>query len=413
MRNLLFILVASLFFLSCNTEEDTYTPVQTDDIPITLTDQEIVGEVLNINLENLMNYANQNIPNYITKNNTPANNNITNIGATLGRVLFYDKNLSLNNSISCASCHQQSNAFSDGANFSTGVAGETNRHSMRLINARFGDEMNFFWDERANSLETQTTMPIQDHVEMGFSGTDGDPNFNDLITKLSNIAYYKVLFRLVYGDEVITEDRMQKSLAQFIRSIQSFDSKYDAGRALVNNEMDNFPNFTVDENAGKQLFLRRYQFEVDIINVNGQNYQAAKRVTGGFDCASCHRPPEFDISPNSRNNGFINGNTSAGIVRDVAVTRAPTLRDLVKPNGELNGGMMHDGSITRLEDLINHYNFKPLDPNNNNLDRRLMPGGLPQWLNITNQEQQQLIAFLKTLSGRDVYTNEKWSNPFN
>ena len=111
-----------------------------------------------INPESLYNYANQSVPGYITKDNT-AGNPITNKGATLGRVLFYDKNLSSNNTISCSSCHQQANAFGDTNIASTGVNGTTGRHSMRLINTRFANETRFFWDERAVNLETQTTMP--------------------------------------------------------------------------------------------------------------------------------------------------------------------------------------------------------------------------------------------------------------
>ena len=110
------------------------------------------------------------VPSYIIKSNV-GSNLITDKGATLGRVLFYDKKLSSNNTISCASCHQQANAFSDVAVASQGVNGTTGRHSMRLINNRFANEAKFFWDERAINLETQTTMPIKDHGEMGYSGT--------------------------------------------------------------------------------------------------------------------------------------------------------------------------------------------------------------------------------------------------
>ena len=104
---------------------------------------------------------------------------------------------------------------------------------MRLVNARFSEEDNFFWDERARSLEEQTTQPIQDHIEMGFSGTNGQPNLDSLIRKMQNIDYYQSLFTLAFNDNTITEERMQQALAQFVRSIQSFDSKYDTGRAQV------------------------------------------------------------------------------------------------------------------------------------------------------------------------------------
>ena len=192
-----------------------------------------------VDLANLENYANQAVPSYITEDNTPNDNPITDAGATLGRILFYDKRLSTDDTVSCSTCHQQTHAFSDPDALSQGVNGLTGRHSMRLINARFAREDNFFWDERADTLEIQTTKPIQDHNEMGWSGTDDDPSFADLITKLEAEAYYRLLFAYTFGDEEITEERVQLAIAQFIRSIQSFDSKYDIGRAQVNNDYDN------------------------------------------------------------------------------------------------------------------------------------------------------------------------------
>ncbi|MEY2629860.1 MAG: Cytochrome peroxidase [Bacteroidota bacterium] len=353
----------------------------------------------NINPESLYNYANQSIPGYITKDNT-AGNSITNKGATLGRVLFYDKNLSSNNTISCSSCHQQANAFSDTNIASTGVNGTTGRHSMRLINVRFANETRFFWDERALNLETQTTMPIKDHGEMGFSGTNGDQNFNDLITKLSNIGYYKELFTFVYGSEEITENKIQLALAQFVRSIQSFDSKYDIGRTQVANEGQPFPNFTPQENQGKNLFLSPPVFDA-----------TGNRTSGGLGCAACHAAPEFDIDPNSRNNG-IGGSINGG--PDNTVTRAPSLRDLIKPDGvTTNGPMMHTGVITTLQAAIGHYgNLTNAAQVNTNLDPRLKPNGFGQQLHLNAQEINAVIAFLKTLSGNNVYSDVKWSNPF-
>lgn len=346
-----------------------------------------------VDLDNLFNYSNQTKPNYITKDNTPNNNSINDKTATLGRVLFYDKKLSANNTIACASCHQQEKAFGDNAIQSIGLnGGLTGRHSMRLINSRFSDEVKFFWDERAISLEDQTTKPIQDHIEMGFSGTEGDGNFNDLITKLSTIDYYQKLFKFSFGDEAITEDRIQLALSQFIRSIQSFDSKYDIGRVQVNNPNDNFPNFSAQENLGKRLFR------------NPPN-------RGGAGCAGCHIGDEFDIDPNTRNNGII-GVAGSDTEIDLTNLRSPTLRDLVNPDGTLNGPLMHDGSIKTILELINHYNTIPNNPANTNLDNRLRAGPNTQRLNLTDDEKLALEAFLKTLTGVDVYTNEKWSNPF-
>lgn len=343
-----------------------------------------------VDLTRLENYANQARPAYITRDNTPAGPNppanpITNLGATLGRVLFYDKRLSRNSTVSCSSCHQQAFAFSDNATASTGVAGTTGRHSMRLVNSRFAQERRFFWDERATSLEDQTTRPIKDHGEMGFSGTLGDPAFSDLVTRLTAIEEYRVLFAAVFGTATITEQRVQRALAQFVRSIQSFDSKYDANRALVANNNDPFPNFTTQENNGKNIFT------------NAPNQ-------GGAGCAACHRPPEFDIDPNSLNNGVIG---SLGGGTDLTNTRSPTLRDLIQPGGlQLNGPMMHDGSHTTLAAMINHYIAPPV---NASLDPRL---NRPP-LNLNQGQRNDLAAFLRTLTGSDVYTNPKWSSPFN
>ncbi|WP_459212134.1 cytochrome-c peroxidase [Aquimarina rhabdastrellae] len=397
----------TIILLSCSDNETTdYIPIDETNEEIN-SDQNIIDEVLNIDLSELLNYENQTVPGYITKDNT-TNNIITDEAATLGRVLFYDKNLSTNNTISCASCHQQTNAFGDIAQASTGVNGQTGRHSMRLINTRFAEETRFFWDERATTLEEQTTMPIQDHAEMGFSGTDGAPDLTDMIIKLGELPYYEVLFRSAFGDEEITETRIQNALAQFIRSIQSFDSKYDIGRSQVNNHRQDFPNFTADENAGKLLFSTNFEFETTTIN----GVTVSRRTSGGVNCMVCHRAPEFDIDPDSRNNGMVETLTGIGI--DIDVTRSPSLRDIMKIDGTLNGGLFHNGMETGgdLSATLEHYNSISRVTGNTNLDRRLTPGGNPQFLDMTTQEMEQLTAFLRTLSGTDVYINEKWSDPF-
>ncbi|WP_299276728.1 cytochrome c peroxidase [uncultured Psychroserpens sp.] len=390
MRTVL-LLIICLCLLSCSN----------DDNLVSITENDVLNfsDILSIDFENLPNYSNQVIPSYITKDNTTFGSNITDEAATLGRVLFYDKQLSSNNTVSCASCHKQEFAFSDNLQVSNGVNGVTGRHSMRLVNARFSDETRFFWDERAETLEVQSTMPIQDHVEMGFSGENGDLNFGDLISRLENTNYYPALFNLAFGDTTISEDKIQLALAQFIRSIQSFDSRFDEGRSLVNNNGTPFPNYTQQENLGKQLFLQAPVF-------NNQS----QRIDGGIGCAGCHQAPEFSIDPNSLNNGVIGSadNSSA----DVLVTRSPSLRDVVKSNGTANGQFMHIGVSSNLVTVLNHYDNINL-AGNNNLDPRLRPNGIGQQLNLTQDERDAVIAFIQTLAGSDIYTNNKWSNPFN
>lgn len=395
MRNIQFLLLSTiaLVLTSCSENNNSEEYVAVDLYPnVTL---KFAGK---IDLANLANYANQTIPTYITKDNT-AGNPITDKGATLGRVLFYDTNLSSNNTISCSSCHIQANAFGDVAIASIGVNGTTTRHSMRLANSRFSNEAKFFWDERATTLENQTTQPVKDHIEMGFSGTSGDGSIAASITKLQNIGYYKELFKYAFGAEVITENKIQLALAQFVRSIQSFDSKYDTGRALVANDNQAFANFTAQENQGKNLFLTP-----PVFNATGS------RISGGVGCAACHAAPEFDIDPNTRNNGIIGVLNGTGI--DITNTRAPSLRNLVKIDGTTNGAMMHTGNLATLQTVIGHYGTINRAPGNTNLDPRLMPNGFGQQLNLTATEVNALIAFLKTLSGTNVYVDSKWSSPF-
>ena len=382
------------------TDPDGESASDTFDISVTI-DQSAITTVFNgaIDLENLDNYADQTVPDYITKIND-GGNPITDAGATLGRVLFYDTSLSTDGSISCASCHVQSLGFSDAGIVSTGVeGGQTGRHSMRLINTMFADETDFFWDERAESHEAQESQPIQDHNEMGFSGQNGRPVLDDLIVQMEATEYYEELFRFVYLDAEITEERIQEALAQFTKSIQSFDSKYDEGRAQVNGNNAPFPNFSTDENAGKTLFM-----------------QAPNN--GGAGCQGCHRAPEFDIRPGSDHNGIfrVAGSTTEF---DLTNTRSPSLRDMVGPGGRSNGPFMHDGSLATIRAVIDHYdaiqepaNEPPLSDFRATIDNRLLPGGNPQRLNLTETEKDQIEAFLLTLTGTSIYTDEKLSDPF-
>ncbi|MEY4988068.1 MAG: hypothetical protein RL567_1847 [Bacteroidota bacterium] len=386
------ILLLAFVHIQCTSTEQvdsTSLPLASAMLPFSST----------IDFENPANYANQSKPTYITKDNA-GGNGIIDKQATLGRILFYDKNLSIDNSRSCASCHKQSFAFSDTAIQSAGVSnGKTIRHSMRLINARFANETKFFWNERASNLESQTTMPIQDHLEMGFSGESGRGNLNTLLAKLQAIPYYPELFTWAYGDNRVTETRMQSALAQFIRSIQSFDSKYDAGRAQVQNDQAAFPNFTALENQGKALFLT-----APVFNANSE------RIGGGFGCQGCHQAPEFDIDPNSRNNGIIGVIGSTDL--DVGVTRAPSLRDVVNEQGNVNGPLMHTGAVRGLNNMLGHYNDINAPARNTNLDPRLKPNNIGQKLLMTPNEITAVIQFLRTLSGKNVYVDKKWSDPF-
>ncbi len=359
-----------------------------------------------LDLSNMFNYANQPVPEYIQFDNQQGNV-ITDAGATLGRVLFYDKKLSVNNSTSCASCHHQSHGFGDTARLSQGANGLTARHAMRLVNPRFSIGDAFFWDLRAETLEKQTTMPIRDHFELGFSGENGDPDFSEVLTKINNTEYYPILAEHAFGTETLDEEHVQFALAQFIRSIQSFDSPFDIGRAQAPNHRARFFNASDSEHRGKMMFLNPVNLDDD-----------GNRVSGGFGCAGCHIPPTFDADTRMLSNGIVFDATDdgSGTKLDTDVHRAPALRDLVNPQGEVNGQFFHTGQAETLDDVLDHYNDVganiPAGFDENLIDGRLRRQGNYQKLHMTDQERTDVKAFLRTLTGSDLYTNPKWSNPF-
>src|SRR6185295_14903648 len=174
-------------------------------------------------------------PQALNQDNTPQNNPVTDAGATLGRVLFYDKRLSTNGTVSCSSCHQPQHGFSDPRKFSVGFnGGLTGRNSMGLNNARYYARGHFFWDERAATLEDQVLQPIQNSVEMGMT-------LPALVTRLSAEPFYTNLFANAFGTPVVDTNRISRALAQFVRSMVSTRSKYDAGVPV------GFTNFTAQE----------------------------------------------------------------------------------------------------------------------------------------------------------------------
>lgn len=355
-------------------------------------DDPAVTAVLNLP-SSPFNYANIGLPGYLNSPpvqgqiNTPADNPITDNGATLGRVLFYDKNLSANNTISCASCHKPEQGFSDTALKSKGFnGGQTGRNSMTLINARFYTPGRFFWDQRAATLEAQVVTPIQDLVEMGMT-------LPALETKLNALAYYPPLFKKAFGDGAINSDRISKALSQFVRSIVSFQSKYDIGRATLPanpapppNAV--FPNFTAQENRGKELFLL---------------------PTSG--CAACHGTETF-VAPTEKNNGIDMNTVDRGFgavsnnTNQDATFKVTTLR-----NVELTAPYMHDGRFKTLDEVIEHYSTGV--KNHPNLSPQMkLPNGQPRLLNLSAEDKAALVAFLKTLTDRTVATEVKYSNPF-
>ena len=239
-------------------------------------------------------------------------------------MLFYDTRLSANNTTSCASCHLQTHAFADPKPFSKGFHGApTERRAMPLVNVRYYQRSRFFWDERAGNLEEMVLLPIQSRIEMG-------QDLKQVVDTLTRDPMYPVLFGRAFGDRQITAQRIGKALAQFVRSIVSYQSRYDQGRAGAPSAQDGFGNFTLQENRGKALFMR--------------------------NCSTCHMKDgnEHFFVQIPANTG-LRGNdpTADGGVGDVTLRvadlgsfKSPSLR-----NVEVTAPYGHDGRFATLDAL--------------------------------------------------------------
>ena len=319
----------------------------------------------------------------IENDNTPSNNPITNEGATLGRVLFYDTQLSANGTVSCGSCHIQEFAFSDPDVLSVGFDGATTRrHSMSLVNARFYQRGKFFWDERAETLEEQVLTPFLDQVEMGLT-------LDELVTRVENQPYYEPLVIDAFGDPDVTPDRIAAALAQFVRSIISINAPYDEGRAQVASPFEPFPSFSRLENDGKSIFL----------------------TTG---CSTCHVSEAFVNGPEGpQNNGLdletIVDRGAFEVAENSALLgsfKVPSLRNVA-----VSGPYMHDGRFASLDEVVEHYSSGIQD--HPNLGVQLEPSNsLAFRTQFSPYQKEALVAFLETLTDEVALTSERLSDPF-
>ena len=319
------------------------------------------------------NYARVSLPAHLAviRTNIPKDNPISDHGATLGRVLFYDKRLSANDTTACASCHLQEYAFSDPEQFSTGFAGgKTPRNAMGLANGRFLQADQFFWDARVDSLEELILLPIQNPIEMGNT-------LEQAVGKVAAAPFYPPLFEKAFGSPEVTSERIARAVAQFIRAMVSYQSKYDEGVAT------GFRNFTGQEYFGLQLF-------------NGQ----ANR------CARCHlSDTQILIFPRSNGLDRVYSDKGMGSITgdsfDNGRFKPPSLRNIA-----LTGPYMHDGRFATLQDVLEHYSSGI--QSHKNLGSFLPEKGL----NLTVSQRNAMEAFLHTLTDLAFITDPKFSDPF-
>jgi cytochrome c peroxidase len=293
-------------------------------------------------------------------------NPLTEEGFQLGRNLFYDPILSRDNTISCASCHSQNNGFThtDHA-VSHGIEGKTGkRNSLALVNLAWSK--NFMWDGGVNNLEVQAINPITNPLEM-------DEKLENVVAKLQQSQKYSALFERAFGDKEVTSQRLLKALAQFTSMLVSSDSKYD-------KVMRHETIFTDQEQKGYDLFKT--------------------------NCASCHKEPLF-CDDKFENNGLKPDTDfkDGGRIRitknrkDSLRFKVPTLRNI-----ELTGPYMHDGNINSLQMVLFHYTEDIYD--SPTLSRQLN-----KKIVLSQQEKDNLLEFLKTLTDKTFINNPRFQYP--
>lgn len=356
----------------------------------------------------------------------PFNYNVSGVSdqqVTLGRALFYDPRLSVNNTVSCSSCHKQALAFSDNATFSRGFENRiTTRNSMpiqNIISSAFKNDFvlidsidsvltdsvisivpdeqigylpgvfvspdffvqptKLFWDGRENDLKIMVTRPIMNHIEMGIHDMEA------LALKLGAIEDYRDLFSKTFGTAEVTTEKISAGLAAFLLSIRSNQSKFDKALSFTSDLgiTNNAPSqLNAQEELGRQLFFDK------------------------FDCNNCHQSNGFadiglDAVPKDLGVSSISGNNN-----QAGMFKIPSLR-----NVQLTGPYMHDGRFKTLEDVLEHYSHRI--SNSPNLDDRLKEAnGKVKQMNMTQAEVKAIIAFLTTLTDYNMITDPKFSNPF-
>lgn len=324
----------------------------------------------------------------------PADNPLTAEGVQLGRMLFYEKKLSSDGTISCGSCHQQQKAFTDGRQFSLGVNNSMgDMNAMSLSNLHW--QTKFFWNGRAASLEEQVIEPIEDEREMNLP-------IEEAVNRLKADPEYPGLFRRAFGTEDVTPELIGKALSQFERTLVSANSKFDA---WIRNEVQ----LTPEEQLGLELFFT--------------HPDPTLQLRGG-NCSDCHLGFLTSGDPSGiagfHNNGLDSEeNLPAGLMAvtgnpfDKGKFKAPGLRNIA-----LTAPYMHDGRFLTLEDVLDHYedhiqNSSTLDVLILEASNELPDGSDVVKLELSDSEKAAIIAFLKTLTDQDFITNPKFSDPFN
>lgn len=304
----------------------------------------------------------------------PDDNPMTVEGVALGRKLFYDPLLSGDNSQSCATCHRQEFGFAEQQRFSEGIDGSFgNRNAMALINMGW-NQFGFFWDGREATLEAQALKPVTNPIEM-------NTTWPEVEAKLNAHADYPLLFKQAFDVDRIDSLTVAKAIAQFERTLISGNSKFDKW------------------------------YNQQILQLNDSELRGfVLYTTEGADCFHCHGLGGL-ITDNRYHNNGMDTDFSADPGRylvtgddgDMGKFRTPTLRNI-----ELTAPYMHDGRFFTLEEVVEHYSEHVLMSETLDPSMELVGVGGAQ---LTPQEKQDLVAFLRTLTDQDFLVNPDHSDP--
>jgi len=273
----------------------------------------------------------------------------------LGRLLYFDPRLSADGSISCASCHHPKFSFTDGSPVSTGIKGQKGGRSAPTVFNR-AYSLAQFWDGRAATLEDQAKGPMANPIEMG--------NTHDaLVSKVAGIPGYKVLFQKAFGTGDITIDHVAKAIATYERTVLSGNSPYDRYRAGKKTAM------TPAQIHGYDVFVNKAKCD--------QCHEGINFTTNAY-----HNLGVGMDKPNPDEGRFVVTKNPA----DWGAFKTPTLREVAN-----TAPYMHDGSLKTLRDVVDYYDKGGIP--NKNLDEKIKP------LHLSEQEKNDLVEFLKALSG--------------
>lgn len=376
--------VAVFLFTSCEKEEtyqgtDYYTP------------EEYAALTVALNIPNQQINYSVILPAHAVGKPAAISNDLS----LLGRVLFFDQNLSKNRTVSCASCHRQELAFADDKAFSTGFDGAvTSRNSLALgvslgfensyENESFANNKpaGFLWDERADDIHSQSKITLLDSKEMGM------PSMEEVVKRVNEQPHYAVLFKRAFGTDEVQAWRVLKSIEGFVNSLASTHSRFDEGMNKAFDVNKDFANYTQMENMGKQLYEK--------------------------NCSACHGTQMIGLQESMANNGLDLAYADAGRQghtgneQDRAIFKVPMLRNIA-----LTAPYMHDGRFATLEEVVEHYNSGiKMHPNLHSNLRDEKDYTKPKQMNMTAEEKQALVAFLQTLTDETFISDPRFSNPF-